>query len=207
MARENPDEQAREEVIEYLSTQYSNDVIDETEFERRVELAHSAERVNSLVSLVVDLPESQALINRITAPAVRAAGAPAAVVRGQLQSGTAAEPGSSRTLIAFFSGTDMSGDFAMPESVNSLAIFGGARIDLRDAILPAGDVHIRVVACFGGTDIIVPEGINVETRGVGIFGGFSQPKRARHYPNAPRIIIDGVAFFGGVDIKIAHSRE
>lgn len=205
MARENPDEQTREEVIEYLSTQYSNDVIDEAEFERRVELANGADRVNSLVSLVVDLPESQVLINRITAPAIRADGAPAAVVHGH--PGRVAEPGSSRTLMAIFSGTDMSGDFDMPESVNSLSVFGGARIDLRDAVLPAGDIHIHAVAFFGGTDIIIPEGVNVETRGFGIFGGFSQPKRARHYPNAPRIIVDGVAFFGGIDIKIARSRE
>lgn len=205
MARENPDEQTREEVIEYLSTQYSKDVIDETEFERRVELAHAADRVNSLVSLVVDLPESQALINRITSPAILADGASASLVRDE--PGVPAEPGSSRTLMAFFSGTDMSGNFEMPESVNSLSVFGGARIDLRDAVLPAGDVHIHAVAFFGGTDIIIPEGVNVETRGFGIFGGFSQPKRARRYPNAPRIIIDGVAFFGGVDVKIARTRE
>ncbi|WP_455382607.1 LiaF domain-containing protein, partial [Salinispira pacifica] len=165
MADDNPRERAREEVIEYLSSQYSKDVIDEEEFERRVELAHSADRVNGLVSLVVDLPESQELINRITAPVPAGRdtyGAQAPASRGQ-QEFREAEPGSTRTLMAIFSGSDLRGHFEVPQTVNCLSVFGGSRIDLRDAILPAGDVHIHAVALFGGTDIIVPEGVNVET--------------------------------------------
>ncbi|HUX12257.1 MAG TPA: LiaF domain-containing protein [Spirochaetia bacterium] len=200
MAGDNQHEQSREEVIEFLSTQYSRDVIGESEFERRVGLAHSAEQANGLVSLVVDLPDSQGLINRITAPAPRNFDQRAV---GSASSGTAP----SRTLMAIFSGSDMRGRFEMPESVNTLSVFGGTHIDLRQAELPAGDVHIHAVAFFGGAEIIVPEGVNVETRGIGIFGGFSHPRRARHYENAPKIIIDGVAFFGGIDVRIARPRE
>lgn len=202
-------QKARDEVIEFLSGQYSQDVIDEAEFERRVTLANEAEHANGLVSLVVDLPDSQALINRITAPAASTAGRPPAAPSGPswgIQTGSKGS-GGGRAVVSIFSGSDLRGEWDVPETVNVLSVFGGSHIDLREARFPEGDVYIHALSVFGGTDVIVPEGVNVEVRGIGIFGGFSRPKRTQRYDNAPRIIVDGIAFFGGVDVKHPRSRH
>jgi hypothetical protein len=208
MAGDELYQDARDEVIEYLSTQYSRDVIDETEFERRVDQANGAQQINALISVVLDLPDSQGLINRITAPALRRGGAAPGQpdTAGRSLEPSRLEPGTTRSVVAIFAGSDLTGEWDVPETVNSLSVFGGARIDLRDAHLPPGDTHIHALSVFGGTDVIVPEGVNVEVRGIGIFGGFSRPRRSRRFDNAPRVIVDGLAFFGGVDVHVRGPR-
>jgi len=206
MANGDRMESARDEVIDYLSAQYSHDFLNEEEFERRVGLAHDASQINGLVSVVLDLPGSQGLINRITAPAVRGEQTPPAQTARPAYD-SPATAGQSRSVVAIFSGSDLRGEFDVPETVNVLSVFGGSNIDLREAHLPSGDIYIHALSVFGGTNVIVPEGVNVEVRGIGIFGGFSHSRRAQKYDNAPRIIVDGVAFFGGVDVKVARRRR
>jgi hypothetical protein len=61
---------------------------------------------------------------------------------------------------------------------------------------------ISCVCAFGGVDIIAPRGMRVHTRGVGVFGGFDRADNEPDDPYAPTITIEGVAFFGGVSVKI-----
>jgi predicted membrane protein len=92
-----------------------------------------------------------------------------------------------------------------------VTIFGGFDIDLTQADIQGGEAHIDVVTIFGGGDIRVPADWEVVLETVGIFGGSSD--RTVHpqqqvpgstdsaNPSRKRLVIKGVAIFGGLTIK------
>ena len=95
-----------------------------------------------------------------------------------------------------------------------VAIFGGFEIDLTEADMVGGQVEIEVVSIFGGGEVRVPRNWEVVMETVGIFGGCSDrtwhPDPVRPGATNPdgspispakRIIIKGVAIFGGMNIK------
>jgi predicted membrane protein len=88
------------------------------------------------------------------------------------------------------------------EGGEALAIFGGLRIDLRQAATKKPEVVIDANALFGGIDIRVPETWDVTVRGSGIFGGYESRTEERPLdPKRPHLIITGYALFGGVSVK------
>lgn len=99
---------------------------------------------------------------------------------------------------AAFSGCDLNFDNEIFEGAELTAAFGGVECDLRNAIINQ-DCAIRVHSVFGGIDILVPNGVNVKTNTIGIFGGVSN--KTPYEKNAPTIYISGICMFGGVDIK------
>ncbi len=59
------------------------------------------------------------------------------------------------------------------------------------------------MALFGGVDIVVPEDLDVEVSGAGIFGGFDgKNHKGSSDLKTPKVKVNGVAIFGGVDVKI-----
>ncbi len=99
---------------------------------------------------------------------------------------------------AIFSGCDISYNGEVFEGAEFTAVFGGAKCDLRNAIIDK-DCVIRVSAIFGGIDILVPDNINVKVNSNSIFGGMSN--KTATYKNAPTIYVSGTCMFGGVEIK------
>lgn len=79
------------------------------------------------------------------------------------------------------------------------AIFGGVKLDLRNADISA-DVVISACAIFGGVDIFVPENVNVKVKSTSIFGGTSD-KTKHENETAPVVYVDATCIFGGVDVK------
>ena len=194
-------ERLREQVIEQLSSGYSRDLLSESEFEDRLTTATNASAHADLRALILDLP----LVGSPNAPAVYGdRGDAMSTVDPELQR-VAINRGEVRdesSVIAIFSGTDRKGVWDPPKTLNVVAIFGGSDIDLRDARIPVGGMTINAVAMFGGVDIIVPDGVRVETSGAGIFGAFEAKERAYDLPpGAPTIKVEGVAIFGGVEVK------
>lgn len=51
------------------------------------------------------------------------------------------------------------------------ALMGGIHLDLRKADIPAGQTTLQITTVMGGTEIIVPEGLNVICQGTCILGG------------------------------------
>ena len=83
------------------------------------------------------------------------------------------------------------------------AVFGGAKLDLRDALPAPEGATINATTAFGGIDILVPRGWHVTARGVPIFGGIDD-KVDRSQPvadDAPHLVVDAICVFGGVSIK------
>jgi hypothetical protein len=82
-------------------------------------------------------------------------------------------------------------------------------LDFREAIMPPGVTELKIFAMWGGVEVIVPPGLNVECHGVGIMGGFDHAPEgvAPTDPTAPTLRITGVALMGGVDITLRHVGE
>lgn len=86
-------------------------------------------------------------------------------------------------------------------AVDAFALFGGVDLDLRPAVV-LEQANIEANAIFGGIDIKVPQGWTVELTGVGIFGGYED--KTLHPPSTqpgPRIVVSGIALFGGVSVR------
>src|SRR5258708_24883846 len=108
------------------------------------------------------------------------------------------------SLWAIFGGTKRQVDSQDFRGGDISVMFGGIELDLRKAAIAAELATIDVSAMFGGIEIRVPEAWAVESKGVGILGGFSDETR----PPAPdpaaaskRLVVTGTAIFGGVAIK------
>jgi len=103
---------------------------------------------------------------------------------------------------AVFGGVDRhisSSDF---HGAQCTAIFGGCKIDLRDAQMQGREAVLDTYAIFGGVEIRVPENWEVVNRGMAIFGGVSDQRRQPPTgPDAKTLILDGAAIFGGVSVK------
>ena len=83
---------------------------------------------------------------------------------------------------------------------NINAIFGGLKLDLREAKIKE-DVIINATAVFGGIDILVPKDVAIETKSNSFFGGVSNKKKTAPKDKAPTVYVNGVALFGGIEVK------
>ena len=83
---------------------------------------------------------------------------------------------------------------------DAVAVMGGCEINLSAAKITKEAV-IDVLAFWGGIDIRVPRGWQVENEVIAILGGVVD-KTERDVPaGAPRLIIRGSAIMGGVEVK------
>lgn len=105
-------------------------------------------------------------------------------------------------LVAIFGGSNrkfVGGDF---RGGHLAAMFGGVNLDLRKAGMAGDSATLEVATIFGGSEIKVPENWMVVLEGVPIFGGFDdrtvQPPQG---PEVKRLLVKGVAIFGGVGVK------
>jgi len=200
---DKPTNRDRNKVIEQLKANYAVENLDIEDFEERIGLAHNTESKSALMALIRDLPfvapENASDIDMDSHTTQKTNSASESY--SETQYGINPKPQSSKTFFSFFSGTTKKGVWKAPRQLNAVAIFGGTDIDLRKAKIPAEGIKIDAVAIFGGCDIIVPPGIPVETNGIGIFGGFDSNASEEDIPGKPKIIINGVALFGGVDVK------
>lgn len=106
--------------------------------------------------------------------------------------------GNGRDMSVAFSGREerVHGEFTR-STIN--AVFGGTKLDLREAQIKDGAV-IDVFAAFGGAEILVPKNVRCETHVTPLFGGAENKTN----PDAGASItlhINGTALFGGVSVK------
>lgn len=105
------------------------------------------------------------------------------------------------TSFNIFSGSEVASHSTAFEGGTIGAMFGGAELDLRDA-LPADGATLDVFSAFGGVDVKVPEGWRVDIAGLPLFGGFENVTvKDRLEPDAPVLHIDATVLFGGLAVK------
>jgi hypothetical protein len=179
----------RDHVATVLSTAYAEGRLTREEHDERIDQLMAAKTFDELIPITRDLV---------------IVGTPSPVPATQPTSrftidatGQEAEPD---RMIAIFGGVTRRGRWRVRKNIQSLTLFGGTDLDLRDAIFEAPVVEISGFWCFGGLDIKVPEGIEVRDQTAGIFGGTDVRDIGEPAPGAPTLVIKGVSLFGGVSV-------
>ncbi|TCO48440.1 cell wall-active antibiotic response 4TMS protein YvqF [Kribbella antiqua] len=111
------------------------------------------------------------------------------------------------TMVAIFGGGERKGRWRVKRRTNAVAVFGGHDLDMTDAVFEGREVTIWAFAVFGGIDITVPDAVGVRNEGVGIFGGFAARGGDNPDPNAPVVVVKGLALFGGVGGQVSSKRH
>ncbi len=101
---------------------------------------------------------------------------------------------------AVFGGRKMKYDGQVFEGVTVNAVFGGAELDLRMAVIQQ-DVRIDATAVFGGIDIYVPSNVIVKVMSTPVLGGVTNKAAAPTEVPCHTLYVNATCVFGGVDIK------
>lgn len=179
----------RDQIAEVLRRAAGDGRLTLEELDERLSALYSAKTYGELEPITRDLP-----IGTETAPAVRDAADPP--VPGRI----GGEPTSSQA-IAIMGGFNRKGSWIAPRDFLALAFWGGGEIDLREARFAERVVTIRAFAVMGGIVVKVPEDAEVDVQGIGIMGGFDDRASGPGTPGAPRIVVKGYTFWGGVHVE------
>ena len=192
----------RERVAEVLRDALAEGRLDMEEFEERLEATYKARTYGELTPITRDLPVGQVA----PPPAVSLTKEP--VASGSWAGRIVGGEGSSTWAVAVMSGFERKGRWTVPKQFTCVTFMGGGELDLREANFADREVEINCVAIMGGVNIIVPPGVEVVVRGIGIMGGFDHRESGvPGEPGAPRVIVNGFAFWGGVGIERKLTRE
>ncbi|MER5732322.1 DUF1707 domain-containing protein [Streptomyces sp. NPDC002138] len=192
----------RERVVERLRDAVAEGRLDMEEFEERLTAAYASRTYAELEPLTIDLPAPGQTpggpVSFSKAPAPRPGGASS----GESWPARIGGRGTSSWGVAIMSAFQRKGAWTVPARFSAVAFWGGGEIDLREARFEEREVVITCVAIMGGIEIVVPPGVEVDVRGIGVMGAFDHRDMAvPAEPGAPRVIVNGLAFWGGVDVK------
>lgn len=191
----------RQKTIDALMEHFANDVLSVEEFEERVSTAHSAESTEELRKLLVDLPSGDLPIRREDPGPLTPEPAQASVPLSRVKKRS--------FVMAALGGLERKGRWIPARQNYAVALLGGMCLDFREALLPPGETEVWVFSFLGGTEIIVPPGLNVESDGVAILGGFEHRENVpvAPDPDAPILRIRGVAVLGGGGVSVRYPGE
>ncbi|MFG2401646.1 DUF1707 SHOCT-like domain-containing protein [Streptomyces lydicus] len=188
----------RERVAEILRDALAEGRLVMEEFEERLDAAYRARTYRELEPLTADLPTGAA-----------APGAPAGL---SLRKDTGAVTAWSERIVSgvegssagvgILGGFQRKGRWTIGRRFTAVCCMGGGEIDLREANFAAREVTITCWALMGGVNVVVPPGVEVDVRGLGIMGGFDAHEDGTPgEPGAPRVIVKGLALMGGVGVE------
>ncbi|MER7759521.1 DUF1707 domain-containing protein [Streptomyces sp. NPDC097619] len=205
----------RELVVERLREAVAEGRLDMDEFEERMTTAYASRTYGELEPLTRDLPGAGGAplpVAHVPAAPVPAGGASPEGPR-VVGPPAAGVPGGSAVGVAVLGAFERKGTWTVPSRFQAVAFWGAGVLDLREARFEAREVVINCVAVMGSVEIVVPPGVEVDMRGVGIMGAFEEhrPKeRAKDRgkdvvpyegPATVRVVVTGLAFWGAVEIK------
>lgn len=167
----------REDVISALSEHAAAGRLTLDELEVRIERALAARTRRDLAALTDDLP---AIANQVQ-PSRRKA---------------------TRWVLSLMGGASKRGRWRVDRRVNAITVMGGNDLDLRHAEIDAReDITIVAVSVMGGTDIYVPDSVDVELGGFALMGANDERGSTRSpRPGAPRIRVLAYSLMGGTDL-------
>ncbi|MEU6660963.1 DUF1707 domain-containing protein [Streptomyces sp. NPDC046821] len=192
----------RERVAEVLRDAVAEGRLDMEEFDERLEATYKARTYGELEPITRDLPGAGG-----------AAPAPVNMVKETLPEGAVdwrsrigGEP-TSTWAAGVMSGFQRKGRWTMPRRFTAFTFWGGGELDLREARFEDREVVVNCVAIMGGMNVVVPPGVEVVVRGIGIMGGFDHREEGvPGDPGAPRVVVTGFAFWGGVGVERKMTR-
>jgi hypothetical protein len=170
----------RERAAERLRRAASDGRLTVDELEERLQATYAARTQGELVPLLADVPDAGPR-------------SPVPVRRGE---------GGTRWLVSVMGGHDRTGHWRIAPKLNVINIMGGSDLDLHEAELADDHVVITVFSLMGGSDIRVPDGLNVEVSQFALMGGNGVELGAAHPdPGGPVVRIRVFSIMGGTDIK------
>ncbi|HVB42743.1 MAG TPA: DUF1707 domain-containing protein [Streptosporangiaceae bacterium] len=180
----------RDQAASVLSDALAEGRLTAEEHAERLDAIYAARTHADIVPVLSDLPGHSTAL-RPAGLSQRAAPVPAAAA------------GSRDRIICVFSGTDKKGAWQVPGQIETIAVFGGAALDLREAVLPGREIRIRAICVFGGVDITVPPEMHVVDSGFSLFGGRDVSSEADESvrPDAPVLYVHGICVFGGISVR------
>ncbi|MGW7287747.1 DUF1707 SHOCT-like domain-containing protein [Streptomyces sp. NPDC054847] len=183
----------RERVAERLRDAVAEGRLDMEEFDQRLDAAYRARTHGDLEPLVRDLP----------APGTTSGAASTTTPARASWAGRVGGPATSSGAFSFWGGFSRRGTWTVGRRFTAFTLMGGGELDLREARFEDRETVIDCVAIMGGIQVVVPPGLNVEVRGIGLMGGFDEhgSVEADPDPGAPRVIIRGLALMGGVGVE------
>jgi hypothetical protein len=158
----------------------------------RLDAIFSAKTHADLVPLLDDLPATRGLRQELASRGQ--AGADLDLAHGARRGGR---------MVAIFSGVSRKGVWHPEPVMRVLAVFGGAELDFRDAVLPGREIVLHATAVFGGVEIIVPPEMRVVDNGTAILGGREIAGNVAEAasPDAPVLRIEGACVLGGLEVE------
>lgn len=191
----------RQQTIDALMEHFANDVLTVEEFESRVSSAHAAGSTEELRKLLVDLPSGDLPIRREERQPMAPEPARAAVPPGRVKDRS--------FVMAALGGVERRGRWIPARQNYAVALLGGMVLDFREALLPPGETEVWIFSIMGGTEIIVPPGLQVESDGVAIMGGFEHHENVpvAPDPDAPVLRLKGLVLMAGVEVSVRYPGE
>ncbi|MFG2528077.1 DUF1707 domain-containing protein [Streptomyces sp. NPDC048516] len=185
----------RERVAEILRNAVAEGRLAMEEFDERLDAVYKARTYRELEPLTADLPVAATAAAPLSLRKESAAPTPWAE---RIVDGT---QGSSAGL-ALMGGFQRKGRWTIGRRFTAACLMGGGEIDLREAHFAGPEVVISCWVLMGGVNIMVPPGVEVEVRGLGLMGAFgSRENGVTGEPGAPRVIVNGLAMMGGVGVE------
>lgn len=174
----------RDHVVTLLNTAQAEGRLSVAERDERISAARSAQTFDDLVPLTRDLVNP-------TGPA-----APPIVSYDEAGASVVADQ-----IVAVFGGASRKHTWRVRRNTSILALFGGVELDLTQATFEAHELTFNVFCLFGGIEVTVPAGTDVDSQVAAVFGGSEVRRLAPPDGVAPKLVLKGFCGFGGVEVR------
>lgn len=183
-----PTTELRDLVVQRLTQAFTSGRIELEDFELRTERAVRARTIEELDATL------EGLSTRSPVPVTQSS--------GEFSIDQPRRRGS-RLTFAVMSGTDRKGRWSPSHRHVAIAWMGGAHLDFREASLLPGVTDVFCYTMWGGIEIAVPPGLDVEVSGAAIMGGLSRiaQESGSTDPKRPRLHIHALALMGGIEVR------
>jgi hypothetical protein len=177
----------RERAVGVLRSSGANGQLTVEELDERVEAAYAARTRGELDRLVQDLGETRD----------RPADVP--VRPGE---------GGTRWVVSIMGGSDRRGRWRLGRTVTVVNVMGGSDLQLNEAEFAAEVVEMRVFSLMGGSDIWVPDGLDVEVSEFALMGG-NDVKVGEPRPGhgGPLLRLKVISIMGGSTIRRGRKKS
>jgi hypothetical protein len=192
---DRPIDTLREETVDQLIMNYGHGKLSREAFERRLDEALDTKSHGRLLELTADLDlkaDRQYTTQKKAELGIRV-------------DSSAHRPEDAEHIINIFAGNNRRGAWDVPRSIRIFNLFGGAELDFTDARFTSDTTYITVFCLFGGVNVRVRDGMRTISKAICIFGGVDNRAGTTTDPNAPVLIVEGLAMFGGIDIRVKRT--
>jgi hypothetical protein len=175
----------RERVADQLRQASGEGRLTVDELDERLTRCYAAKTVAELAELTVDIvPGPQAAADRSGTVSIRPG------------------PGGTGTVVSIMGGNDRSGRWRVASRLNVINVMGGSDLDFTQAEFSDRETSITVFSLMGGSDLRVPDGVEVHVSKFALMGGHDvELSDAQPPPGAPVIRLRLLSIMGGGDVR------